>query len=292
MWSIDSVKSYCINLDRRKDRWDRMIQQPEVKRIPNLKRFSGIDGQTIDIKTDPRISTLCRLNIQNKTRRSHDMLDSPGGVGCALSHIKLWQQLVQSHDNVIFIVEDDLVMNAGEWTKVREIYKNNEFLHDSTGWGIWSVGNLRCGAGPGKPYPDPLKKEDKWLDCKEFVGFNSYFISRSGAEALLQQCFPIQHHIDWSVGFYAQTHPEFRIVWNKSLNLDQDMAMNQKELSDIRTKDTCDICDVPSDYEKTHMLVSFLAVQSITTLSLVTLGILVAGFFAFGSSGRRTRRLF
>jgi GR25 family glycosyltransferase involved in LPS biosynthesis len=279
MWSVDTVKSFCINLDRRKERWDRMMAQSEIKRIPNLKRFSAVDGSTITITTDPRVSTLCRFNIQKHTRRSHDMLDSIGGVGCALSHITLWQNLVKSHDNVFLVVEDDLVLQPGDWSRIRQLYEQNEWLHDSNNWGIWSIGNIRCRAGPNKPYPDENKKENKWLECKEFVGFNSYFISRSGAEKLLKECFPIQHHIDWFAGFYAQTHPDFKIVFNKSLNLDQDEAFAGKDLSDIRTKDVCHICDLPSDIEISHMIFKK-ETFSTGVFLLVATGILITGAFA------------
>jgi GR25 family glycosyltransferase involved in LPS biosynthesis len=279
MWSIDSVKSFCINLDKRTERWERMIAQPETKRIPNLKRFSAVNGSAISIDTDTRVSTLCRFNIKNHTRRSHDMLDSIGGVGCALSHITLWQNLVKSHENVFFIVEDDLVLKPGDWARIRRLYEENEWLHDSNNWSIWSVGNLRCRAGPNTPYPDEGKKENKWLKCKEFVGFNSYFISRTGAQKLLTECFPIQHHIDWFAGFYAQTHPDFNIVFNKSLNLDQDEAYAGKDLSDIRTKDVCHICDLPSDVELSHMIFKKETFGS-SVIVLVSIAVAIAGVFA------------
>jgi len=279
MWSLDSVKSFCINLDKRQDRWDRMVIQPEIKRIPNLKRFSAVDGSTLNIDTDPRISTLCRFNIKNHTRRSHDLLDSAGGVGCALSHITLWQNLAKSHENVFLVVEDDLVLQSGDWARVRRLYEQNEWLKDSSKWDIWSIGNLRCRAGPNKPFPNEGRKEDKWLECKEFVGFNSYFISKTGVQKLLKECFPIQHHIDWFTGFYAQTHPDFKIVFNKSLNLDQDEAFAGKELSDIRTKDVCHICDLPSDLELSHMIFKKETFGQ-GVMGLITVGIVIAGSFA------------
>jgi GR25 family glycosyltransferase involved in LPS biosynthesis len=275
MWSIDTVKAYCINLDKRTDRWERMIEQPEIKRIPSLKRFSGIDGSTLNIATDTRISTLCRYNILNHTRRSHDLLDSAGGVGCALSHITLWQNLLKSHDNVCLVVEDDLVLNSGDWEKVRGLFKRTEWLQQADKWDIWSIGNLRCWAGPNKPFPKDRVKEDKWLFCKEFVGFNSYFISRRGAERLLKEAFPIQHHIDWYTGFYADTHPDFKIAYNKLINLDQDEAFGGKELSDIRTTDVCKICDIPSDVEQSHLVLKKNIAENLA-YTIVGAGIMVA----------------
>ena len=274
-WNIDEVKTFCISLDRRPDRYNRMIIQPEIKKLPNFKKFSAVDGQTLDIKTDPRVTTLCRYNIMNHTRRSHDLLDSIGGVGCALSHITLWQNLLKSNDNVFLVVEDDLVLQKGDWDKVRQLYLQNKGLQDSNSWDIWSIGNLRC-----IPEDKNIKKENKFIFCKEFVGFNSYFISRRGAEKLVKEAFPIQQHIDWYASYYAQTHPDFKIVYNKSFNLDQDPELLEKEHSDIRTKDTCYICDVPNDYEKMYTLVSKSSISANTVITVMALAILYAGVIA------------
>jgi GR25 family glycosyltransferase involved in LPS biosynthesis len=274
-WNIDEVKTFCISLDRRPDRYNRMIIQPEIKKLPNFKKFSGVDGQTLDIKTDPRVTTLCRYNIMNHTRRSHDLLDSIGGVGCALSHITLWQNLLKSNDNVFLVVEDDLVLQKGDWEKVRQLYLQNKWVQDSNSWDIWSIGNLRC-----IPEDKNIKKENKFIFCKEFVGFNSYFISRRGAEKLVKEAFPIQQHIDWYASYYAQTHPDFKIVYNKSFNLDQDPELLEKEHSDIRTKDTCYICDIPTDYEKMYTLVSKSSISANTVITVMALAILYAGVIA------------
>jgi GR25 family glycosyltransferase involved in LPS biosynthesis len=252
-----------------------MIIQPEIKKLPNFKKFSAVDGQTLDIKTDTRVSTLGRYNIMNNTRRSHDLLDSIGGVGCALSHITLWQNLLKSNDNVFFIVEDDLVLQKGDWEKVRQLYLQNKWLQDSNKWDIWSVGNLKC-----IPADNDIKRENKFVFCKEFVGFNSYFISRRGAEKLVKEAFPIQQHIDWFTSYYALTHPDFKIVYNKSFNLDQDPALLEKEYSDIRTKDICYICDIPTDYEKMYTLVSKNSISSNTVITVIALVVLYAGTIA------------
>ena len=274
-WNIDEVKTFCISLDRRPDRYNRMIIQPEIKKLPNFKKFSAVDGQTLDIKTDTRVSTLGRYNIMNNTRRSHDLLDSIGGVGCALSHITLWQNLLKSNDNVFLIVEDDLVLQQGDWEKVRQLYLQNKWLQDSNKWDIWSVGNLTC-----VPADNDTKKENKFIFCKEFVGFNSYFISRTGAEKLVKEAFPIQQHIDWFTSYYAQTHPDFKIVYNKSFNLEQDPAFLEKEHSDIRTKDICYICDIPTDYEKMYTLVSKNSISSNTVITVIALVVLYGGIIA------------
>jgi hypothetical protein len=53
----------------------------------DVKRFIGVDGKTLDIKNDDRVTTLTKRNIAIKKRRSHEELDTIGGVGCAHYHI-------------------------------------------------------------------------------------------------------------------------------------------------------------------------------------------------------------
>ena len=84
---------YCINLKERPDRWDRFIQQPGVLRLKQMydfERFEGINGKLLDIKNDSRVSLRTKRNILYQKRRDHEDLDTPGGVGCYLSHYSCW----------------------------------------------------------------------------------------------------------------------------------------------------------------------------------------------------------
>ena len=257
MWSPDQVRSFCINLDRRPERWEAVTSQAETKRIPNFTRVSAVDGKTLDAATDPRISTLCRYNIKEKTRRSHDLLDSIGGVGCALSHINLWNKLVAGDDPVYLIIEDDIVIPAGFWDTVQKLFAERPSLADSTSWDIWSIGALHCFPQIGVKPADRFVVENKWMQCTQFVGLQAYFISRTGAEKLLKDVFPIQHHIDWFITLYAQTKP-FKIIHNKLLNCKQ-----RGSQSDIAEKARCVICDVPTKVETSHYVVPMEAANTV-----------------------------
>lgn len=272
MWSVDHVQTYCINLDRRQDRWAAVMAQPGVEKFPNLQRFPAVDGKTIDLETDKRISTLCRYNIKNATRRSHDMLDSIGGVGCALSHIALWTKLVNSTENVFLVLEDDILIKEEQWDNVRMLFARDPKLADSTTWDIWSIGRIQCSEQMGVKPADRYVVEDKWLQCQQFVGLNAYFISRTGAAKLLKDVFPIQQHIDWYITFYGQTKP-FKIIHNKLVNYKQ-----RGTGSDIAMKDKCLICDVPTTVEKSHYV---LPIDSTNATALAALSIAFAIWIAF-----------
>ena len=254
------------------------MQQSEARNIPNLARHSAVDGSTLDAATDPRISTMCRYNIKEKTRRSHDLLDSIGGVGCALSHIQLWTNLVASKDPVHLILEDDIKIPPDAWAAVQKMFRDTPSLADSTSWDIWSIGNLHCFETIFVRPADRFLVRDKWIQCAEFVGLQAYFITRGAAEKLLKDVFPIQQHIDWYITYYAQTKP-FKIIHNKLINCSQ-----RGSKSDIAEKEQCVICDVPTKVEASHYVIR----KDVTnTTILVCACLAMVAWMALRRSSRR-----
>jgi hypothetical protein len=67
-WSIESVPSFCITLERREDRWRRFQDQSGIDGL-NLKKFLGVDGKTIDIRKDDRVALCTKRNILANIRR-------------------------------------------------------------------------------------------------------------------------------------------------------------------------------------------------------------------------------
>lgn len=268
MWSLNDVHSFVINLDRRPDRWEQVQAQPDAHRIPNLSRFSAVDGKTLNLQTDSRVSTYARHNITYSLRRSHDMLDSIGGVGCALSHVSLWEKLAKSDAPVILILEDDIALPSGTWARVEKVFETSPFLRNTENWDIWSIGNLNCLPTRGhNEIPrdgNPSRNESEWIQCREFVGLQAYFITRRGAMKLLKEAYPIQQHIDWFISYYAATRP-FTIVHNRYINIQQNQAN-----SDIAMKSQCVICDFPTNVEDTYFVISK------RTLDLTLIGVTMA----------------
>jgi hypothetical protein len=94
-------KAYCINLDRRKDRWT--TAQSEFKRIGiTAKRVSAIDGNDF-----PPYAGL-----------------KPGANGCRLSHLKILTMANQAGYEKIFIAEDDIIFHEDFNNKFNEASKN------------------------------------------------------------------------------------------------------------------------------------------------------------------------
>ena len=103
-------KSFVVNLDRRQDRMDKMNQIRE--RLPPFERVSAVDGALIQLT--PHLKWLCRNN-------DFDM--RTGVLGCAMSHLKLFAQLLNDPDvDGYIIMEDDIDVEENVVVKMRRVF--------------------------------------------------------------------------------------------------------------------------------------------------------------------------
>lgn len=120
----------CINLERRPDRWESFQQhlhQSLGKKMGHsfsnkVERYNAVDGigsheaelpQLVQQTWDATINAKWDRHIQEPMTKQ----TSAGEVGCALSHIELWRELVQMHEAMpegdefqqpnMLILEDD-----------------------------------------------------------------------------------------------------------------------------------------------------------------------------------------
>lgn len=242
-WSIESIPAFCITLERRQDRWRRFQDQSGINQL-ELKRFLGVDGKTIDVRKDDRVALCTKRNILAKVRRSHEELDSVGGVGCALSHIAVWQWMVDNNQEVCLVFEDDAVVPPDFVERANTCIEQSTILKDPKKWDMWLLGGLWDNL---TRIPD----ETKAIRVGEFVLFHAYIMTLHGAKRLLKDVYPIHSHIDLWVSIYGYVH-DFRTVGCTDLILQQ----NQKVKTDIQSDKGCQICDIPVDYGKTHTMVS------------------------------------
>jgi GR25 family glycosyltransferase involved in LPS biosynthesis len=245
-WSIDNIPAFCITLERRADRWRRFQDQSGIEQL-NVKRFIGVDGKTIDLNKDDRITTLTKRNIITKSRRSHEELNSIGGVGCALSHIAVWKWMVDQNQEICLVFEDDAIVPPNFVNKANEIINKSSLLKDQKKWDLWLLGGKWDDLSS---IPNETKNSGI-VRIGAFVLFHGYVITLKMAKRLLQDAFPIHCHIDIWASIYSYLH-DLKIVGTT------DLVMNQYEKvkTDIQTGNTCEICNVPTDYEKEYKMVS------------------------------------
>jgi GR25 family glycosyltransferase involved in LPS biosynthesis len=105
---IDRI--YCINLEKRPDRRKEAIDEFSKLNL-EFDFFNGVDGHA--------------LNVQSRIK--------PGHVGCVLSHLNLYKELLRTAGDVFMITEDDVVFadNFIEeyYKKVKEVPSDWKLLY-------------------------------------------------------------------------------------------------------------------------------------------------------------------
>ena len=245
-WKIESIPAFCVTLERRKDRWKRFQDQPGIRPL-EVKRFIGVDGKTLDIKKDKRIATLTKRSILRNIRRSHEELDSPGGVGCALSHIAIWQWMVDNQQPICLVFEDDAVVPDDFVTQANHCIQQSLVLKDPKQWDLWYMG----GSSEGMTRIPQEPAESGLVRAGAFILTHCYVITLQTATKFLEDVYPIHCHIDFWMSIYCHLY-DLRIVYHPRCTLEQ--AENSK--TDIQNEKGCAICNVPEDYKKTQTLIS------------------------------------
>lgn len=155
---MTALPVYCINLDRRADRWQRMGLRMAAEEIV-AERFAAITPE------DPRVPSL----LGGETGLS------PRVAACALSHRDVWTLALERGQTRVMILEDDVFFHT-KWRPIledclqrldREHPDWDLFLLNASGIHDWEEG-LR----PASP---PLL----------FAG--AYVVNTSGLEALTKE---------------------------------------------------------------------------------------------------------
>ncbi|TAD78972.1 MAG: hypothetical protein EA001_05625 [Oscillatoriales cyanobacterium] len=81
---------YCINLDRRPDRWEHCQQEFSKHGIEQVTRFSAVDAKQIQLPFD------AMYNAE---------------LSCTLSHLKVLEQAIATAAERVLILEDDVVFH-------------------------------------------------------------------------------------------------------------------------------------------------------------------------------------
>jgi len=173
-----------INLERRKDRMNKFN---ENHKFLSYERFDAVDGKKLVMNAD--IEKMFRIGeIQCGKRFNINHGFNRGEIGCALSHIRLWQELLENekYDNYI-IIEDDAEVNSNFnalFNKISNKMKNNYDLlflgfHDD---------NERIIKLYGDEYVDYDLGILKFSKSKRYNGggTHGYCITKKGASKLLK----------------------------------------------------------------------------------------------------------
>jgi GR25 family glycosyltransferase involved in LPS biosynthesis len=264
-WYVDKIPAFCINLERRLDRWNQFNAQPALHDLPNVKRFIGVDGSTLDIMKDPRIPLYTKKNIKNKMRRAHEELSTAGGIGCALSHIAAWEWIVENQTPITMIFEDDAKVPSHFVPYMNQVIEKSPTLKDTSKWELLVLTD-QCST------PIPIPSDPLVQEIEGFVGFQCYFLTLECAKRLLTEAYSLHLHIDLWAAVFKQVHG-LKIICIKNLTVGQ-----RSSKTDIQEANRCKICDINPTFYKTHDMIRKEEIWLARAMEIA----LVAGFLYAG----------
>ena len=184
---------HLINLDRSKDRLAKFMARNA--HFGNVVRVPAVDGREIN-----------REELQAKGLIAGDLGYTPGALGCALSHIGLWQKAV-AENRTITIFEDDAVSSINFAESAAHTLAQVSRDWDLICWGcvfdplfVWLEFDYvkatlhfydrhfrgQFDAFQHEGYsPTPIK-------LLHSFGLQAYSVSSKGAKALLDGCVPLR----------------------------------------------------------------------------------------------------
>lgn len=122
--NIPRIKSYIINMDKNKDRMEKVINNYEKSDLRNIpyERFPAVIGKNIDIHEWLTADTIVELKqVENKKYRNHHYQLTRGAIGCFLSHYALAKKLLEDKKyDYYFNLEDDIYISDGALKKLQD----------------------------------------------------------------------------------------------------------------------------------------------------------------------------
>jgi len=241
-WYVDKIPAFCVNLERRPDRWQQFVTQPGIRELPNVKQFMAVDGSTLDYMNDDRIPLYTKKNIKNNTRRAHEEISTVGAIGCALSHIAIWEWIVQNQAAVTLVFEDDAKVPDHFGPLMNELIERSSTLKDINQWEL-------CVLSQTKGNVQPIPQDPLMSTTDGFVGTHCYLITLECAKRFLKDAYVLHLHIDLWMAVFKQING-LKIVCPSTFFVPQ-----RRSPTDVQEANYCRMCDVPSTFYKTHEMV-------------------------------------
>jgi GR25 family glycosyltransferase involved in LPS biosynthesis len=170
-----NIKTYVLNLERRPDRWEDFKKFPHPKCL-GYERYKAVDGEKL--QKNEQLSRIFDGNDYNMR---------VGLVGCAMSHIAMCIELVNSQYDAFCILEDDLEFVPDFRKKFLHVYHELDEDWDMVylGHHLWK--QFRTPEYYDKKTMPILEKWDTATSMtKSMGGTGGYLISKKGAEELLK----------------------------------------------------------------------------------------------------------
>ena len=184
------------------------MRQARVFGLSNAEIIRAVDGRTLDLEM---MKSQGILQWDNHLKR--DL--TAGEVGCYLSHLSAWKNLLERKLKTALICEDDVVWridaNAIIDRFMSEVPSDWDILHFHN--------NVRIGSGQYNDYGRKKISEYVWQGFNEGRGAACYAITARGASFLLNIAFPIRSTVDGRTNWLTGCKKKSRVTGDISAGL-------------------------------------------------------------------------
>lgn len=204
-----------INLERRPDRRDEMIKKLKQQDITNFEFVKAVDGLKLTLTDE--IKEMFQGNC---------FFNRKGVIGCALSHINLWKQLLNDETNDYYvIIEDDVTLAENFSEKLNIAIKKFKESADFLYLGAFSIKDQNIYANK----LEIIKKEGEKCECTW-----GYIINKNACKKLLNyfKYNPIRQAIDYAA--YYKNNIEKLYYLNESIVISPSFHYEDNVDSDIQ----------------------------------------------------------
>ncbi len=158
-------KIYCLNLDRRNDRWEKVSKEFSNFSI-NVERWSAIDGDNL---TESELIYV-EQNINQERASRIGKIENKYSLACLLSHIEIIKSAKARGYKKILIFEDDVILSKDFLIDIKLIRELD--------WKLFYLGASQF------EWND-IEISDRYYNCKKTLGTFAYAIDSSLFDELI-----------------------------------------------------------------------------------------------------------
>jgi glycosyl transferase family 25 len=181
------MKAYVINLKKDLEKYEKCKKKLKPLGI-YPERIEAIYGKELSPQYIKEVVSPRTIhNIKLGSRDIDSEIDTLGGIGCALSHISLWNKILHEDGDEFIIFEDDLSPKVDR-EKLKGAIDNLP-----KDWDIIFLGYIL----PTLMTNSDTKVSNDWYKINSILfGAHAYLVNKKGVKKLLNGSLPITEHID------------------------------------------------------------------------------------------------
>jgi glycosyl transferase family 25 len=206
------MKTIVINLERSQDRKKHVIEELSKTKW-NYSFFTGIEGNNLEFIPSVSKRIVQVVDTFNNKKYYYDMqrrlngeLMKKGDIGCSLSHIELYRQLIEDPiNNCYLIFEDDVNLNV-------DVEIINEYINNLPPVDEYDFAHL-CYSDWYQFEKETLVNNYFYKPVKKFFNrLTAYIVTKRGAKKLFERAFPISMPSDDLISYNYLFTDNFKII--------------------------------------------------------------------------------